>query len=228
MSWGWSDDSKIVTPTCVQSHHEIFKPNRNGGVLIVLGPITRNSDIYGMLGVQSNSAYLDNLKKLVTLLPESIRNQTMIRPKNASSIGKPARVSGQQIFKIFDGAVEIDFGSVGLSETLSGNRMSVVTYNETTVPNNLMAGYPMIIFWDAKYEQLKLHANIFYEQLLSAKILHHTPESAAQHIADIWENVDLWWTSEEVLQARETFCENFARHSKLPALEVAKALADYR
>ena len=151
LSWGWSDDSKIVTPTCVQSHHEIFKPNRNGGVLIVLGPITRNSDIYGMLGVQSNSAYLDNLKKLVTLLPESIRNQTMIRPKNASSIGKPARVSGQQIFKIFDGAVEIDFGSVGLSETLSGNRMSVVTYNETTVPNNLMAGYPMIIFWDAMY-----------------------------------------------------------------------------
>ena len=91
-----------------------------------------------------------------------------------------------------------------------------------------MAGYPMIIFWDAKYEQLNLHANIFYEQLLSAKILHHTPESAAQHIADIWENVDLWWTSEEVLQARETFCENFARHSKFPALEIAKALADYR
>ena len=229
LSWGWSDNYKnVVVSACVQSHHEIFKPNRNGGVLIVLGPITRNSDIYGMLGVQSNSAYLDNLKKLVTLLPESIRNQTMIRPKNASSIGKPARVSGQQIFKIFDGAVEIDFGSVGLSETLSGNRMSVVTYNETTVPNNLMAGYPMIIFWDAKYEQLNLHANIFYEQLLSAKILHHTPESAAQHIADIWENVDLWWTSEEVLQARETFCENFARHSKFPALEIAKALADYR
>ncbi len=228
MSWGWSDDSKIVKPTCVQSHHEKFKPNRNGGVLIVLGPITRNSDIYGMLGVQSNSAYLDNLKKLVTLLPESIRRQTMIRPKNASSIGKPARVSGQQISEILGGAVEIDFGSVGLNEILSTSRMSVVTYNETTVPNNLMAGYPTIFFWDAKYEQLNWRANIFYEQLLSAKILHYTPESAAQHIADIWEHVDLWWTSEEVLQARETFCENFARYSKFPSLEVAKALADYR
>jgi putative transferase (TIGR04331 family) len=228
MSWGWSDDSKIVKPTCVQSHHEKFKPNRNGGVLIVLGPITRNSDIYGMLGVQSNSAYLDSLKKLVTLLPESIRRQTMIRPKNASSIGKPARVSGQQISEIFGGAVEIDFGSVGLNEILSTSRMSVVTYNETTVPNNLMAGYPTIIFWDAKYEQLNLRANIFYEQLLLAKILHYSPESAAQHIVDIWEHVDLWWTSEEVLQARETFCDNFARYSKFPAIEVAKALADYR
>ena len=228
MSWGWSDDTKIVKPTCVQSHHEIFKPNRNGGVLIVLGPITRNSDIYGMLGVQSNSAYLDNIKKLVTLLPQNIRNQTIIRPKNASSIGKPARVSGQQISEILGGVVEVDLGSVGLNETLSRNRMSVVTYNETTIPTNLLAGYPTVALWDPKYVRLTSTAATIYNELLNAKILHYTPESAARHIADVWENVDLWWTSDEVLQARETFCENFARHSKFPALVVAKALADYR
>ena len=228
MSWGWSDDLKIVMPTCVQTHHEKFKPTRTGGVLIVLGPITRNSDIYGMLGVQSNSAYLDNLKKLVTLLPETIRKQTTIRPKNASSVGKPARVSGQQIFAILGGAVEVDFGSVGLNETLCRNRISIVTYNETTVPNNVMAGYPTIIYWDPKHEQLNLRANKFYEQLLVAKILHHSPESAARHLVDVWDDVDAWWTSKVVLQARETFCENFARKRKFPALVVAKALADYR
>ena len=228
LSWGWSDDSKIVTPSCVQSHHEIFKPNRNGGVLIVLGPITRNSDIYGMLGVQSNSAYLNNLKKLVSLLPESIRNQTIIRPKNASSIGKPARVSGQQISEILGGVVEVDLGSVGLNETLSRNRMSIVTYNETTIPTNLLAGYPTVALWDPKYVRLTSTAATIYNELFKAKILHYTPESAARHIADVWANVDLWWTSDEVLQARETFCENFARHSKFRALVVAKALADYR
>ena len=228
ISWGWSDDSKIVMPTCVQTHHKKFKPTSNGGLLIVLGPITRNSDIYGILGVQSNSTYLDNLNKLIVLLPETIRKQTTIRPKRASSVGKPARVSGQQIFEILGGAVEVDFGSVGLNETLCRNRISIVTYNETTVPNNVMAGYPTIIFWDPKHEQLNLRASKFYEQLLVAKILHHSPESAARHLVDIWEDIDAWWTSEEVLQARETFCENFARQSKFPALTVAKALADYR
>ena len=228
ISWGWSDGSKIVKPTCVQAHHAKFNPTSNGGLLVVLGPITRNSDIYGMLGVQSNSAYLDNLKNLVTLLPETIRKQTMIRPKNASSVGKPARVSGQQISEILGGAVKVDFGIVGLNETLCRNRISVVTYNETTVPNNLMAGYPTTIFWDAKYEQLNLRATKFYEQLLSAKILHHSPESAARHLVDVWDDIDAWWTSEAALEARETFCENFARRSKFPALTVAKALADYR
>jgi putative transferase (TIGR04331 family) len=171
---------------------------------------------------------LNNLKKLVSLLPESIRNQTIIRPKNASSIGKPARVSGQQISEILGGVVEVDLGSVGLNETLSRNRMSIVTYNETTIPTNLLAGYPTVALWDPKYVRLTSTAATIYNELFKAKILHYTPESAARHIADVWANVDLWWTSDEVLQARETFCENFARHSKFPVLAVAKALVDYR
>ena len=91
-----------------------------------------------------------------------------------------------------------------------------------------MAGYPTIIFWDSKYEQLNARANKFYEQLLVAKILHHSPESAARHLVDIWDDVDAWWTSELVRQAREIFGENFARQSKFPAITVAKALVDYR
>lgn len=227
LSWGWSDHSKIVMPTCVQSSYKKFKPNRNGGLLIVLGPVTRNSDIYGMLGVQSNSLYMDNLQKLVSLLPESIRKQTMIRPKSANLIGKPARVSGEQILENLGGIVEVDFGIHGLNETQGKNRISVVTYNETTVPNNLMMGYPTIIFWDPKYEKLSLLANNIYQQLLSAKIFHQSPESAMRHLVEIWENIDLWWTSKEVLQAREVFCKNFARTSKFQPLKVAKALADY-
>ncbi len=93
---------------------------------------------------------------------------------------------------------------------------------------NLLAGYPTVAMWDPKYVRLKLSATNVYDKLLAAKILHHSPESAAQHLVEVWDDVDAWWTSENVLQARETFCENFARRSKFPALTVAKALTDYR
>ena len=228
LTWGWSDIGQITIPVGVQSHQTYFTPDKYGGLLVVLGPVTRNSDDYGMICVQSNSSYFDYLKELINVLPEHISKQTYVRPKNASSIGKPARVSGQQISEILGGVVEVDLGSVGLNETLSRNRMSVVTYNETTIPTNLLAGYPTVALWDPKYVRLTSTAATIYNELFKAKILHYTPESAARHIADVWENVDLWWTSDEVLQARETFCENFARHSKFPALVVAKALADYR
>ena len=229
VSWGWSDNLKtVVVPTCVQSRQDTFSSDKHGGLLVVLGPVTRNSDDYGVIGMQSNSSYFDFLKKLIYSLPENILLQTRVRPKNASAVGKPARVSPQQISELLGNLVEIDTGGSSLSEMQSQNRLSVVTYNETTIPTNLLAGYPTVAMWDPNYVRLTTAASIVYDELFKAKILHYTPESAAQHIADIWENVDLWWTSEEVLQARETFCENFARHSKFPALEIAKALADYR
>jgi putative transferase (TIGR04331 family) len=181
-----------------------------------------------MLCVQSNSSYFNYLRKFIYSLPVHISAQTQIRPKNANAVGKPARVSSQQVSELLGSLIEIDTGELTLNESQSQNRLSVVTYNETTIPKNLMAGYPTVAMWDPSYVRLTTTASIVYDELLKAKILHYTPESAAQHIADIWENVDLWWTSEEVLQARETFCENFARHSKFPALEIAKALADYR
>ena len=124
--------------------------------------------------------------------------------------------------------IEIDTGGLSLSEKQSQNRLSIVTYNETTIPTNLLVGYPTVALWDPKYVRLVSSAKNIYGSLLTAKILHHSPESAAQHLVDVWDDIDAWWTSEEVLQARETFCENFARRSKFPALTVAKALADYR
>ncbi len=229
LSWGWSDSLKnVVVSACVQSQQDKFSRCKTGGLLIVLGPVTRNSDVYQMLGAQSNSSYFGYFKELINSLPKYILEQTRVRPKNASAVGKPARVSPQQISELLGNLVEIDTGGSSLSEMQSQNRLSVVTYNETTIPTNLLAGYPTVAMWDPNYVRLTTAASIVYDELFKAKILHYTPESAAQHIADIWENVDLWWTSEEVLQARETFCENFARHSKFPALEIAKALADYR
>ncbi len=229
LSWGWSDNYKnVVVSACVQSQQDKFSRCKTGGLLIVLGPVTRNSDVYQMLGAQSNSSYFGYFKELINSLPKYILEQTRVRPKNASAVGKPARVSPQQISELLGNLVEIDTGGSSLSEMQSQNRLSVVTYNETTIPTNLLAGYPTVAMWDPKYVRLTSTAATIYDELFKAKILHYTPESAAQHIADIWENVDLWWTSEEVLQARETFCENFARHSKFPALEIAKALADYR
>jgi putative transferase (TIGR04331 family) len=229
LSWGWSNNStKVVVPACVQTRQSKFSSGETGGLLIILGPVTRNSDVYPMLCLQSNSSYVDYFKALIDSLPKRILEQTKVRPKNASAVGKPGRVSAHQISELLGNSIEIDKGEISLNESQNQNRLSVVTYNETTIPINLLAGYPTVAMWDLNYVRLTTMASIVYNELFKAKILHYTPESAAQHIADVWDDVDVWWTSDEVIQARETFCENFARHSKFPALQVAKALADYR
>ncbi|MFM8853468.1 MAG: hypothetical protein ACKOGL_09800, partial [Acidimicrobiaceae bacterium] len=102
----------------------------DGQLLVVLGPVTRNSDIYGMLAVQSNGNYFKLLADFVSALPNNVLSQTLVRPKNASALRKPARVGADQILNIFNRGTAIDFGGQSLNQRLTNSRLAVVTYNE--------------------------------------------------------------------------------------------------
>ncbi|GBL20096.1 hypothetical protein EMGBS4_01560 [Acidimicrobiaceae bacterium] len=40
--------------------------------------------------------------------------------------------------------------------------------------------------WDPKYVRLTPTAKEIYDELFRTKILHYTPESAAQHVTQVW------------------------------------------
>ena len=226
LSWGKNSFEPKITPTCVQSVSESFEPNQNGNLLVVLGPITRNSDIYGMLGVQSNSTYFKFLDELISSLSGEVRAQTIVRPKSASQVRKPARVSSDQVENIFSMPIDIDHGEIGLNQRLMSSRLAVVTYNETTIPTNMMFGFPTIALWDPKYVRLNTQAEETYHKMHEAKILFYSPQLAAEHITRIWSDVEGWWNSPEVCLARENYCNHYAHKAWFPALTVASVIAD--
>ena len=45
-------------------------------------------------------------------------------------------------------------------------------------------------------------------------IFHKTPESAAKKVNEVFGNPQKWWELTEVQDARENFCQRFARTSK--------------
>ena len=226
LSWGEISFDSKVAPACVQSISESFKPSKYGDLIVVLGPITRNSDIYGMLGVQSNSTYFKFLNKFLSLLSDEVRSQTIVRPKSASQVRKPARVSSSQAKDIFSTNTKIDGGDVGLNQRLKSCRLAVVTYNETTIPTNMMNEFPTIALWDPKYVRLNSQAEIVYHQMHEAKILFYSPQLAAEHITQIWSDVEGWWNSAQVRLARENYCNHYAHRVRFPALTVASVIAD--
>jgi putative transferase (TIGR04331 family) len=226
LSWAAISNPNETEACCVQAHVEEPTPAKDGHLLVVLGPVTRNSDIYGMLAVQSNSNYFKILAEFVRALPNHILKQTLVRPKNASVLRKPARVAADQIVNIFDRSVEIDFGGQSLNQRLQNSRLAVVTYNETTIPSNLMSNFPTVALWDPKYVCLNKQAEGVYHQLFEAKILFHSPQLAAAHITEIWSDIDKWWRSELVQSARLNYCDHYAHKVRFPALTVASVIAD--
>ena len=226
LSWSKNCFEPKIVSACVQSVSESFEPNQKGNLLVVLGPITRNSDIYGMLGVQSNSNYFKLLDQFVSSLSGEVRAQTIVRPKSASQTRKPARVSSDQVVNIFLTSVDIDDGGVGLTQMLMSSRLAVVTYNETTIPTNMMFGFPTIALWDPKYVRLNIQAEEIYHKMHEAKILFYSPQLAAEHITRIWSGVENWWNSPQVRLARENYCNHYAYKARFPALTVASVIAD--
>jgi len=226
LSWGKFKSSSIDLGSCVQANSDKYKPNYSGKLLIVLGPVTRQQNNFNLGNVHCNSNYYESINELLQALDVEKLSSVVVRPKVAHAKGKPARVSVSQIAEIFGNSFKLDFGSESLEYSLSESRLAVVTYNETTIPANLMANFPTIALWDPKHVRLNDRAAAVYDELLKAKILFHSPTDAAHHIATIWSEVDKWWSSKIVQSARLNYCDHYAHKVRFPALTVASVIAD--
>ena len=226
LGWGKFKSSSIDLGSCVQANSDNYKPNYSGKLLVVLGPVTRQQNNFNLGNVHCNSNYYKSINEFLQTLDAEVLATVVVRPKVAHAKGKPARVSVGQISEIFGESINLDLGSESLERSLSESRLAVVTYNETTIPTNLMANFPTVALWDPNYVRLNDRAATVYEKLLKAKILFHSPTDAAQHISEVWSDVDSWWNSEIVQSARLNFCDHYAYKVRFPALTVASMIAD--
>jgi len=55
-------------------------------------------------------------------------------------------------------------------------------------------------------------------------LVHYSGESAAAHIADVWDDVEGWWAQPDVIAAREMFCKQFAKTNRFWWWDWMKAL----
>ena len=226
LSWAKGATSSVDLGTCVQADSNSYRPDFKGDLLVVLGPVTRQQNNFNLGNTHCNSSYYTMLKQFLFSLKTDLLPSVVIRPKNASAVSKPARLSTKQISEVLDGFENLDAGKQSLEQSLSSCRLAVVTYNETTIPTNMMNGFPTIALWDPKYVRLNSQAEIVYHQMHEAKILFYSPQLAAEHITQIWSDVEGWWNSAPVRLARENYCNHYAHRVRFPALTVASVIAD--
>ena len=67
---------------------------------------------------------------------------------------------------------------------------------------------PTILIFDEKYNERNFVARASIDVLKSAKVIFNNPHDAAKHLNMIWDNMDTWWNSSEVINARKLFLEH--------------------
>ena len=105
-------------------------------------------------------------------------------------------------------------GKDSMIQQLQGCRICIHDYFGTTWLETLSMNFPTVVFWDLNRVHTLASVQPYLDDLRRLKILHDTPESAAEFVNGIYEDPLLWWMSSELQQVKDKFCQEFARTSK--------------
>jgi putative transferase (TIGR04331 family) len=105
--------------------------------------------------------------------------------------------------------LKIDYGKLPLIKVLNDFKICVVSYNGTSMLETLSLNFPTIIFWDHKIENLDKRGLYYIKILRSAGIFFDSAQAASDKINKIYKNVDLWWNTQKVQEARKIFCNQY-------------------
>jgi len=210
ISWGWSDTQreKITPIGNLKAIGKDVKYDPKGGALMVEMDLPRYS--YHLYSVPVANQWLDyfqDQKLFLNTLPRQLRSQILLRLGGDHGWDQLERWSNAMP------ELKINPGVGSIHKLINKSRIFISTYNATTYLESLSWNIPTIIFWNPDHWELNKEAKPYFELLKLAGIFHETPESAARQMIEVWGDVDEWWKSEKVQNAKNVFCYQYARIS---------------
>jgi putative transferase (TIGR04331 family) len=210
-SWGWLHNKINVKPIpSPQLHKKIPKHDSKGDILLAF-----SADLpryfYCQYSVPVASQVLGNLEEQINFierLDNNFRENLKIRLVS-DDFGWDLK--GRLIDSGFGGF--LDMSNKKFIPRLNNCRLMVSTSNTTTFLETLSLNFPTIVFFNPIWYEVRKDAKILVDDLRKVGILHDTPESAANLLNTIGEDIDIWWGNNELQKVREKFCEIYALKS---------------
>lgn len=105
--------------------------------------------------------------------------------------------------------------SESLHKGILSCRLLVIDHPGTTLHMAMAANTPTICYWDPSSWPINPNTQPLFDDLMQAGILFTNPQSAAEKINAIWEDVPGWWQGASVQQARKNWSYLHARTSPI-------------
>ncbi len=223
LTWGWKRDLPQHTPAFIfknSSNSKVHKRKRTGLLLIETTPHPR-FEVWEQ--ADEFEKYMEDQFRFVLGLDNQVKDELVVRlhPGYAINSGE-----GDLRWFNYDREIKLDLGHIPIRKLWLTNRLIVHSYDSTGLLETLEADRPTIAFWQDGLDHLVEEAIPFYQKLISSGIVHLSPESAAAKINEVWEQVDEWWASYEVQNARKEFCKQYAQSSSRPIRDLKKLLLE--
>jgi len=225
ITWGWMEVEKDIPAflfTCAGRKPQKF--DAAGGLLLVeameTSTIDADSCSFGYFGFTS---YLEEQFQFAENLPEQIYQRLTVRLHAAY---KNMRSFEDVRWRDRCPRAKIELGIIDMRKLVKKNRLVVYSYDSTGLLEMLAMNTPTMCFWRGGLDHILPSAKPYYELLVGAGILFFSPEAIAKSIALHWDDIGRWWESKKVQDARQKFCDQYARTAARPARELKKILIE--
>ena len=209
LSWGWQDvNQKNIVPVAnlkIINNQVTYNP-KGDAVMMESG-----ANRYPSLTLPAPIAgqwldYFNDQTTFLTELPNALQKRTLLRLKRGSGDW----IGGVKNWYNIMPEVSVDKGNRNIKEIIRESRLCIVTYNATAHLETLAWNIPTIMFWNPKHWEMNEQAKPYFDLLESVGIFHTTPQSAAQKMTEVWDDIESWWQSNEVQQARKIFIVQYS------------------
>jgi putative transferase (TIGR04331 family) len=142
--------------------------------------------------------------RFVGALPARLRRLVTLRPPRVE-VGQAVRE------RLCDRYPELTVDAcVRFKPSVARSRLTILDRLGTGALESLAMNSPTVLFWDPNLWSFRDEASPFVDALRQVGVLWHSPESAAAHVAAVYDDPDAWWHGESVQKARAAFVERFA------------------
>ena len=213
LTWGWKPSSSSVGGIILTMVGSRWKHRESRSRLLLVTDELWSQPRAVYTDIPETSDYLDHLGLLVRSLPTSIQQSLELRQHLGQSlVGHSVETWWRNQFP----AIDLGDPLIPFSQVVRNAKIVIVAHNGSTIPENFSQSIPTLITWTSNWVEIRNEAKPIFAKLAEVGIFHEDPVSLAKHVLAIWDNVDAWWESKEVVEARELFCSQYARSVPQP------------
>ena len=223
-SWGWGGGLKNIVPAFALSKHipnKKIKRDKNGMLLLVENSLPPHYEPYDT--TSEYGSYQEEQFKLIKSLHSDIRDHVLVR-----LFKRPIEPNWCEELRWEDELpdIRLEKGVSPFMSLVKRSRIVIFSFDTTGILELLANNFPLICFWREGTSHVHDREKYYYELLLEVGVFHDNPESAAQKVNEVWDDIDSWWGHEKVQDARKQFCERYVKISKKPVRELKQILLD--
>lgn len=206
-SWGWNSkkNKKIIPVGCFKA--PVKRKKNNYKITLIISSCSRYSSYLASMPISSQCRYYnDDQINLIKNLSEDVLEKLHIRLYPYDFKWNLKKEMNEKIK-----GLNFINNNKKFNSLLAESKLIINGWNSTSYLESIMSDIPTVIFWSNNYTEMRNDSLPYFKELKSVGIFHQDYMSAAKQINKINSDIDGWWNSVLVKNAKDMFIKKYAK-----------------